>query len=455
MLCRACACALPFVVSAACLAGGDSQVVVLDFEDLAESTPVSTQYASQGVVFSVEGNSAIFPIVAKEGSPTVAFTGAAADSPLASGSFGLTDPMIAGNASTPSPIRMTLTLPATNVRFYLADIDVSESLTATAFDGATAVATQTVTLATPGAGNGTNVLVEFSAPHITSVLFEPSEPSNTVGWAVDFIVITRPCLELGCAPRLRVAQESAPGAGDFASHILGEVPIVSAPTSPATAIYAYDVPEGDSWNGFILDTVNDRSQLAVALTNEGYTIFVVHDNSIGGNPDGGNAETRVELLNDVDGGSITVKDDPNNLEPGGYSGRPGASVFTARHDWGTCCTDGYAVSGLDCGGAAIVQFTDVDGSRTSPTIAGLTSWTVFGADGTEIPLALEADRRVLLQHLPPSNCPADLNCDGVVDAADLAILLGAWLGSGAADLNGSGEVLADDLAILLGEWGPC
>ena len=48
----------------------------------------------------------------------------------------------------------------------------------------------------------------------------------------------------------------------------------------------------------------------------------------------------------------------------------------------------------------------------------------------------------------------DTNGDGVVDASDLAILLGAW-GSAdpAADLNGDGSVDASDLAILLGNWG--
>jgi hypothetical protein len=52
-------------------------------------------------------------------------------------------------------------------------------------------------------------------------------------------------------------------------------------------------------------------------------------------------------------------------------------------------------------------------------------------------------------------CAADLNNDGKVDAADLGILLGAWLTPGIADLNGDGIVDAADLAILLGAWGPC
>jgi hypothetical protein len=53
--------------------------------------------------------------------------------------------------------------------------------------------------------------------------------------------------------------------------------------------------------------------------------------------------------------------------------------------------------------------------------------------------------------------PADLNGDGVVNGADLAILLGAWgaCPKGApcpADLDGDGGVGGADLAILLGAW---
>ena len=54
----------------------------------------------------------------------------------------------------------------------------------------------------------------------------------------------------------------------------------------------------------------------------------------------------------------------------------------------------------------------------------------------------------------------DLNDDGIVDAADLALLLGNWgpvdcAGSGCPDFNGDGVVDAADLAQLLGNWGPC
>lgn len=52
-------------------------------------------------------------------------------------------------------------------------------------------------------------------------------------------------------------------------------------------------------------------------------------------------------------------------------------------------------------------------------------------------------------------CPGNVDGNGMVDAADLAILLGQWGTAGAADLNGSGVVDAADLAILLGAWGSC
>ncbi|MFM1822359.1 MAG: hypothetical protein RI967_625 [Planctomycetota bacterium] len=54
-------------------------------------------------------------------------------------------------------------------------------------------------------------------------------------------------------------------------------------------------------------------------------------------------------------------------------------------------------------------------------------------------------------------CPADLDANGSVEAADLAVLLGAW-GSAdapAADLNGDALVDAADLAALLAAWGSC
>ena len=51
----------------------------------------------------------------------------------------------------------------------------------------------------------------------------------------------------------------------------------------------------------------------------------------------------------------------------------------------------------------------------------------------------------------PSNL-ADLNGDGMVDSADLGILLAAWGLPGATDLDGSGATDSGDLGILLSGW---
>ncbi len=62
---------------------------------------------------------------------------------------------------------------------------------------------------------------------------------------------------------------------------------------------------------------------------------------------------------------------------------------------------------------------------------------------------------LVVNYLPPSNRPADLNSSGTVDGADLAILLSQW-GAGAsspADLTDDGLVNGGDLAVLLGDWG--
>lgn len=57
---------------------------------------------------------------------------------------------------------------------------------------------------------------------------------------------------------------------------------------------------------------------------------------------------------------------------------------------------------------------------------------------------------------PEPACAADLTGSGVVDGADLAVVLGAWgTADPAIDLDGSGLVDGGDIAIVLGSWGDC
>ncbi len=53
-------------------------------------------------------------------------------------------------------------------------------------------------------------------------------------------------------------------------------------------------------------------------------------------------------------------------------------------------------------------------------------------------------------------CVADINGDGVVNGADLGLLLGTWGQADVpADFNGDGDVNGSDLGMLLGSWGAC
>lgn len=53
----------------------------------------------------------------------------------------------------------------------------------------------------------------------------------------------------------------------------------------------------------------------------------------------------------------------------------------------------------------------------------------------------------------PSCEAADLDCDGSVGPADLALLLAGWGTGGSADVDGDGDVGPTDLALLLAAWG--
>jgi hypothetical protein len=59
--------------------------------------------------------------------------------------------------------------------------------------------------------------------------------------------------------------------------------------------------------------------------------------------------------------------------------------------------------------------------------------------------------RVLVTACPTR--PEDLDGNGEVNAADLAVILNNWGGSGAGDLDGDGSVGAADLSAVLNAWG--
>jgi hypothetical protein len=79
---------------------------------------------------------------------------------------------------------------------------------------------------------------------------------------------------------------------------------------------------------------------------------------------------------------------------------------------------------------------------------GLPGWVALANPLSSVLIRVEGSEALLA-------CSADLDADGVVGAADLAVLLGAWGQRGPADLNADGTIDAVDLATLIGAWGAC
>lgn len=83
-------------------------------------------------------------------------------------------------------------------------------------------------------------------------------------------------------------------------------------------------------------------------------------------------------------------------------------------------------------------------------------WTGYDKDRSDVTVNNKRERVICTKITGfTAQCPADLDGDGVVDGADLGLLLGAWGGGGAADLDASGTIDGADLGLLLGAWGPC
>lgn len=116
-----------------------------------------------------------------------------------------------------------------------------------------------------------------------------------------------------------------------------------------------------------------------------------------------------------------------------YSGTCAAPTLVACNDNGAVCQGVNAsrvTFAADCGSEYLIRV----GPRSS--------------SGGEATLKISTSAPAC------PDCPADLNGDSLVNALDLAALLGAW-GGPAGDLNGDGTTNALDLAALLGGWGGC
>ncbi len=211
-----------------------------------------------------------------------------------------------------------------------------------------------------------------------------------------------------------VYQESSPGAGDFDANFLGCVDVFDQSEFTAKAVYKYTASTA-SYNGTVIPTIPDTSQLFVVNTSDGVSLFVVHDERNDG--DGGRAEMRFELSGDPDGAQRLVEDDPYDATRQGSKGsKPGSEIFQTHHVWDPCCTDGVVIGALDDTWSMLVSFHNVDGVPGNE-LEGITNWVATSEDDT-IALNLTVDRRVLLEpcdvdlyiDIKPGSCPNEFKC---------------------------------------------
>ncbi|MBM4110030.1 MAG: hypothetical protein FJ254_01565 [Phycisphaerae bacterium] len=102
--------------------------------------------------------------------------------------------------------------------------------------------------------------------------------------------------------------------------------------------------------------------------------------------------------------------------------------------------------GPGCGGfTSKLTFPAVCGQKYLIAVGGFSAATYQGSG-----------QLTLIQNGPtcPPPVQGDLNGDGVVNGADLGILLTSWATGGAGDLNSDGVVDGADLGILLTSWTP-
>ena len=205
------------------------------------------------------------------------------------------------------------------------------------------------------------------------------------------------------AATVSIFQESAPGAGDFNTNLLGTIQSFS---TPGTLADFYDYRASEFKNTAAVSLTRDQSHLFLVDASDGLGLFVVHDN--GASNGGGRAETLVDLLGDI--AAFLVQDEPLPDSTGRDSYTESGTQFTAVNGWVSGKTDGYVIGSLDGAWMIDMQFADVSSIDPStqaagdPTINNLLTWAAISSDGfggqTEIALVLEEGRRVRISAIP-------------------------------------------------------
>lgn len=160
--------------------------------------------------------------------------------------------------------------------------------------------------------------------------------------------------------------------------------------------------------------------------------------------------------------SVTV---PLNTDNAANAGFGGYWVRARMVGGNSADSQGFEIGYAPVVGASFNAIGIMDSTQTPPVLQyygfGQYSSEIYDSAGNVIGYRNLPARQLNTVHgtvgsaAPP--CPADLNHDGVVNGADLGLLLGSWgpCSGCAADLNADGVVNGADLGLMLGSWGAC
>lgn len=209
---------------------------------------------------------------------------------------------------------------------------------------------------------------------------------------------------LAQATSIRVAQESAAGAGDFDANVLGFIDTFDTGLTMA-GFYQYNNPNGASYNGELNGgplPISSLTQSFFVNASDGLHYVTLHDNPNDG--PGGSTRMTTTLLGGAGGAAaFTVGDDPG--EGISISDAGGDRMFDTVHGWIDCCTDGYAIGSLLITDVLLAVFDVV------PT--GVDRWQSTGVVTPDLALVLEPGRRVRYDFIAEAPEPGTLALLGI------------------------------------------
>jgi len=228
-----------------------------------------------------------------------------------------------------------------------------------------------------------------------------------------------------------VGDANGDGLGDFIVGGKGSDDFPGAPSESGRAFVYRLLPENDECSFFTISSLsagsNPFTNIGTSSSNPvtpcsasfGSDLWFTYVVTCEG-------EVTIDTCNSADFNTVLAVYDGCSYGGAGFTCSLGALVACSNNAAG-------------CGDGSSVTFSAVPGQCFTVRVGGH-----FGEQGTGT-----------INVSCTQACAGDLDSNGIVDGADLGLLLGEWGFNGAGDLDGNGTIDGADLGILLAAWGPC